>query len=166
MPLRKILSLLSLTLLLLCMAIGYIIVGGGIAIATTLVALLVWLPNYKWPSAWLPAIALAVSTGLAAIGLCVGAMPALMLLAATLALAQWDLANLSQAQAGNIPNRGVALLEKKNFQSLALALGLALVAILTGRLIGFQIPFGGMILLVLLAFFAFGRFWRMLSSPG
>ncbi len=163
MPLRKILSLACLILMLLCMAIGYITVGGWIALATALITLLVWLPIYKWPSSWLPAIALVISAGLAAIGLCVGATPALMLPAATLALALWDLANLNQARAGGPSDRGVSLLEKKNFQSLALALGLALLAIIAGRLVGFQIPFGGMILLVLLAFFGFGRFWRLLS---
>jgi len=164
MPLRKILGFLCLILAALCMAIGYAIIGHGIAIATALVILPAWLAAYKWPSTWLPATALVVSVSLAAIGLCAGASPLLMLLGATLALANWDLAFLDHVQVGSSSTQAVTLLEKKHYQSLVLALGLALLAIITGRIIRFQIPFGGMILLVALAFLGLVRVWRMLSN--
>jgi hypothetical protein len=119
---------------------------------------------YKWSFTWLPSAALVVSVSLAAVGLLAGAAPFLMLLGSTLALANWDLAFLNRILEGSLSTKAVTLLESKHYQSLALVLGLALLATITGRLIRFQIPFGGMILLVTLAFFSLGRLRLMISD--
>jgi hypothetical protein len=162
MPLRKILRMVCLILTALCLGIGTAKVGQWIALAAGLATLLVWLAVYKWTSTDLPPLALVFSVSLAAIGLCAGASPLLMLLGATLALANWDLAILDHVQMGNSSAKAVTLLEKKHFQCLLLALGLALLVMIAGRMIRFHIPFGVMIALVILAFLSLARVWRIL----
>jgi hypothetical protein len=163
MSLRKILGLLSLILTVLCLGIGFATIGPGAVFAAVLLTLLVWLFAYKWPSTWLSTAALVLTVGLAAAGLLTGAISFLMLVGAIFALANWDMSFLELVLAGN-PSKAVTLLEKKHFQSLALALGLTLLATFTGRIIRFQIPFIGLMLLVALAIFGLGRVWRMFSE--
>jgi mannose/fructose/N-acetylgalactosamine-specific phosphotransferase system component IID len=164
MFLRKILTLICPLLTALCLAFGYSMIEPWIAFTAALITVLVWLFACKWSSTWLPSAALVVSVSLAAIGLLVGATPFLMLLGALLALTSWDLVFLDHVLSGNSPTKTVTLLERNHYQRLSLALGLTLLGTITGRIIHVQIPFGGMILLVMLAFFGFGRVWRMLSN--
>jgi hypothetical protein len=163
MSLRRILGLLSLTLTALCLGIGFVTIGPGAVFAAVLLTLLVWLLAYKWPSTWLSTAALVLTVGLAAVGLLAGAVAYLMLLGVIFALANWDLAFLELVLAGN-SSKTVTLLEKKHYQSLALALGLTLLVTFTGRMIRFQIPFIGLMLLVALAIFGLGRVWRLFSE--
>ena len=164
MPLRKVFTVISLILTAVCLIFGTSKIGQGIALAAGLVTLGVWLLAYKWPSTGLPSIALVVSVGLAGTGLCLGASPVLMLASATLALASWDLALLERIPAGSSSFRTISLLEKKHYQSLLLALGVAFPVMIFGRMIHVQIPFGVMILLVALACFSLARVWRTFSE--
>jgi hypothetical protein len=112
----------------------------------------------------LPSVALLVSIGLAAVGLFIGAPPFLMLLGATLDLEIWDLVNFDHVLAGSSSAKTVTLLEKQHYISLGLALGLSLLVIIACKTIRPKIPFGGLILLVILAFFSMGRLWHMISD--
>jgi hypothetical protein len=145
-----------------CLAVGYALAGQWAALAAVLIALLAWLLARQGLSTWLSPAALVISVGLAAAGLFAGDSPTLMILSATLALASWDLVLLDHTLAGGSSAKTVTLLEKKHYQSLALALGLGLLAAVTGQMIRFQIPFGGMVLLVILALFSLDRLWRTL----
>ncbi len=162
MVLRIVFRLVCLLLTALCLAIGAAAVGLWISIAAGLAAILVWLAAYHCQSTWLPSLALLVSVSLAAGGLIAGATPVLMQLAAILALVDWDLAIFGQAVGPR--STGVTLLEKIHYQNLALAVGLALLVIFIGRTIKFQIPFIGMIILVILAIISLGRLWQTLSE--
>jgi hypothetical protein len=164
MILRRILNLLCPIFITLCLIFGFAKIGQGVALTAGLVALGVWLLAYRWPSTWLPSIALVLTVCLAAIGLSFGASALLMLVAATLALANWDLALLNRIPTVSSSTQNFTLLEKKHYQNLLLALGLAFSAIMMGRMIRVQIPFGVMILLVTLAFFSLTRVWAMFSK--
>jgi hypothetical protein len=162
MPLRKILSLASPIACAACLAVGYAVAGQWVALAAVSIALLAWLLARRWLSTWLSLAALLISISLAAAGLFTGVSPTLMILSATLALVSWDLALLDHTLAGSSSAQMVTLLEKKLCQSLVLVLGLGLLAAVTGRLIRFQIPLGGMIFLGILVLFSLDRLWRTL----
>ncbi len=165
MPFRKISSFVGLIAYIVCLAVGYVAVGQWPTLAVVSIAFLTWLPARKWPSTWLPSVALVVSVSLAVAGLFAGVSPTLMILSTILALASWDLVLLDHSLMGASFTGTVALLEKRHYQSLALALGLGLLLSVTGRLLRFQIPFCGMILLVTLVLFSLERFLRMLVNP-
>ncbi len=164
MPLRKILNLTCLLATILCLAVGCARIGLGMVCTAGLLVLGVWSVAFRRPSTWFPPVALVVTVSLAVIGVWQGATAWLMLAAAALALADWDLALLGRLPAGSSSVRDLTLLEKKHFQNLLLALGLAFLVILIGRLIRFHIPLGMMILLVILAFFGLRRAWSLFSE--
>jgi hypothetical protein len=164
MPFRKILALLSVILSTACLALGFTIVSQWGVLMAVLIPLLVWLPACKWPSTWLPTFALVVTICLAVAGLYVGSQPFSMVLAATLALSSWDLVLFDHDLPGWLSSEPIVLLEKKHYQSLGLALGLGLVGAAAIRMIRFQIPFCGLVLLVILAFFSLDRIWRTLRA--
>ena len=58
----------------------------------------------------------------------------------------------------------LAFLAYSQYKSLASAIGFGLRAALDGRLLRFQLTFGGMILPVLLAFLSLDRLWRTLGG--
>ena len=153
MPLQKILSLVSPMACAACLAVGYAMAGQWVALVAVLIAFLAWLAARQRRSTWLSLAALVISISLAAAGLFAGVSPTLMILSATLALASWDLVLLDHTLAGNSSAQMVTLLEKKHYPSLVLALGLGLLAAVTGRMIRVQIPLGGMILLAILVLF-------------
>lgn len=144
------------------LAIGYAQVGQWIMLAVYILNFLAWLFTFRWPSIELTSTALVISVGSAALGLLSGTVPFLMILGVTFALAGWDLALWDHSRVGIIASsaKTAALFENRHFQSLALALGLGLLAAVTGQLIHFQIPLGGMILLVILALFSLDRVLR------
>jgi hypothetical protein len=164
MTLRKTLALICQVLTTLCFVVGVAKVGLNFSFAGALTIMIIWLSANKWPAPWLTSAALLVSIGWAAFGLLVGASPWLMLLGVTLDLAIWDLVQLDHVLTGGLSTSAVAFLEKKHYQSLAQALGLAILATFIGRMIRFQIPFVVMILLVTIAVFSLVRVWHMLSD--
>lgn len=147
-----------------CLAVGYGLVGQWLALSGSLLALPAWLFGYQWRSRSLFLAALLFSVGLAAAGLFAGASPALMMVSATLALAGWDGMLLDLSLADHIPANPVSLFEKNHFQSLALALVSGLLAAIAGQMLRFRIPFGGLVLLVILALLSLERVWRTLRG--
>lgn len=164
MPLRKFLSLVCPMTCASCLAVGYAMAGQWVALVAVLIAFLAWLPARQWLSTWLSSSALVVTVSLAAAGLLAGASPFLMILSATLALASWDLVRFDHTLTGGSSAKTVARLEKKHYESLVLALGTGLLVALTGRMIRFQIPFVGMVILVIFVLFSLDRVWRMLTD--
>ncbi len=136
--------------------------GPWIAGLVLVFTLLAWLFAIKWPFGFLSSSALVFSVSLAAAGLLTGAMPLLMMLGAALALAGWDVVLWDRSLTNNSPSTSLTLIESKHYQSLALALGLGLLAIVAGRLVRFQIPFGWMVVLVILTLFSLERIWHTL----
>jgi hypothetical protein len=145
------------------LAVAYAQIGQWIMLAIVLLNFLAWLLAYKWPFIELSTTALVISVGSAAAGLLAGTVPFLMMLGVTFALAGWDLAFWDHTRKGilNSSAKTVALFENKHYQNLALALGLGLLAAVTGPLIHFQVPLGVMIILVILALFNLDRVLRV-----
>ena len=162
MPFRKILRLVCPLICVTCLGVGYATSGPWISSFVLVFTLLAWLFAIKWPFGPLPSSALVFSVGLAAAGVLTGATPLLMMLGAALALAGWDGLLWNRILANNSITTSLTLIEGKHYQSLALALGLGLLAVVAGRAFHFQIPFGWMVVLVILALFSLERIWRTL----
>ncbi len=162
--LRKILRLLALAAGAACLGFGFAATGQVVFVVTAAIVFAGSVLDLKWPTGWLPPAALAVSIVLAAIGVFTGAMTALMVSAATLALAAWDLALLDHVLAENPPRQPTARLERRHYQNLAIVVGTGLLAALASQGIQFQIPFVVMVALAALALYFLLRLVRMLSE--
>jgi hypothetical protein len=161
---RKFIHLLLPLSSLACLAVGFTMVQQWLFLPTLLIVLLLWLLPLKWPSRWLPLVALALTLSLSAAGSLLGASSVVMLLAATLALATWDLALLELSLAGLAPTPNFSRLTHSHYVSLAGALALGLLAALAGRMLRLQLPFGILLLLALLVLLAIDRLWRALGG--
>ena len=164
MPLRKILGLICPLAGVTCLAVGFAMLLQWLALLGVLLALLAWLLTWKWPSGWLPFAALTLSVCLSAAGIFAGVSPVLMILSAALALAGWDLALFDLALTDSALSNPPSRLAHSHSKSLAFAIILGLLAALAGRLFRIQLPFGGLILLVLLALLSLDRLWRTLGG--
>ena len=164
MPVRKILRYVCPMISVTCLGIGFATTGSWIAALVMVFSLLTWLSAIKWPFGFPPSWTLVFSVSLAAAGLLTGAMPLLMLLGAALALAGWDVVLWDRSLTNNSPPTSLTLIESKHYQSLVMALGLGLLAILAGRLFRFQISFGWMVVIVILALFSLERIWHTLIN--
>jgi hypothetical protein len=161
---RKSLSLIFSLACVVCLAVGFAMVGQWLFMPGILLALSAWLFSRKQhirPLIW---IALLASVCLAAAGVFAGAPTALMLLSATLALAGWDGMLMDASLAGDASTDTLSLLETKHYQSLALALVPGLLAAIAGQMIHFWIPFGGMLILMILALISLERVWHSLRG--
>ena len=161
---RKIISLVCPIACVICLAVGYAPIGQWMALLGVLLNLFAWLFARKGRSELLSLAALVFSLSLTVAGLFASASPYLMILSATLALASWDTALLDHARTEDSPAKTVDLLEKRHYQSLALALGLGLLLAIAGRVLRIQLSFGWMILLAILALFSLERVWRALRG--
>jgi hypothetical protein len=148
---RKILKLVFPIAWLACLTAGSAGIGLWIVLPGVLLALPVWLAAFKWGSGFFPAAALVLSTGLAAAGLLMSATPVWMILAATFAIAGWDIALFQNNLGGDPPAQGDDPLEKRHYRNLTMALGIGLSAAVAGSMIRIQIPFGWMLLLAAIA---------------
>ena len=162
MPVRKFLRLVCPFISVTCLGVGYTTTGLWIAGLVLVLSLLAWLFAIKWSFGFLPTSVLVFSISLAAAGLLTGATPLLMMLGAAFALAGWDVILWNRAFITNSLSASPTLIESKHYQSLAVALGLGLLAIIAGRLFRFQIPLGWMVVLVILTLFSLEHIWRTL----
>src|SRR5512136_1211099 len=166
MILRRTISLACPILCTICLAAGHAANGWGIVvIAGASTGLAWWLAN-KWPATPLPLAAFVISIAWGAAGLLASALSLLMILSVTFALASWDLVLFDHILADHpiSSTPTIALFQNRHDRSLALALGLGLLIVLTGRTIQMQISFVIIGLLVLLALFSMDRIWRALKE--
>jgi hypothetical protein len=160
MTLRKILKLAYPTACAACLAAGYALAGRWVALAPVTLIWLAWL----FAKQWSPMATLMASVALAAGGLWLGASPFLMTPAAALALASWDAIHWDGLLGGDLASEIEARLERRHYAFLALALGPALLAAVAGQLIHIQLPFGGLIVIVLLALLSLDRIWSLVKD--
>jgi hypothetical protein len=139
------------------LVIGYVMAGQWSVFVAVFIALLACLFAFQGSAALVGFVCLA------AVGLLTGALPFLMILGATLALAGWDLARFDHILKNSSSTETVNRLEVKHYKSLVMAIGLGLLIAVTGRMIHFQIPFGVMALLAILALLSLQRVWQMHS---
>jgi hypothetical protein len=156
MPLTKNLSLLCILASLACMLAGLAAGGRWTAGLPALAPALIMLLARRTPAGWLPAAALVLSTGLAAAGILSGAPPFLLALGVMAALASWDLALLENSlRAG--PPQHAAFFAGRHLKSLALAIGLGTLVVGVGGALQLSLPFGVLVLLVVLILICLDR---------
>jgi len=163
MPFRRILALIFPLAGLACLVIAFIQVQQWLALAAVILPLLAWLFSARWTYRGLPLAGLLLSIALSGLGLLIGVAPVLMIISAALALAGWDLLLWHYTLPADLPAATLSRLAYSHYRSLALALALGLLAALAGRLLRLQLPFGVLILLVILALFSLERLWHSLG---
>ena len=158
MTLTKNLSLLCILASLACLLAGLGAGGQWSAGLPALAPALLFLLARRTPSGWLPAAALVLSTGLAAAGILSGQPPFMLALGVIAALASWDLVLLENSLAGGPPQHA-ALFAGRHLKSLAFATGLGTlcVAVGVGGALQLSLPFGILILLVVLILICLDR---------
>ncbi len=161
---RKILKLVCPLACTACLAAGYAAAGIWTALPVVFLALSAWLLAALGRSGSFSWAALILSAGLAAGGLFASVSFPLMMLAATLALAGWDIVLFTNAPVPDPPDGSTRLLSERHYRSLITALGLGLPAALIGPSIRIQIPFGWMILLGIFALLSLEGVWRRLKG--
>ncbi len=164
MTTRKIFLAGSLAVLMLCLMAGYGLAGQWVGVAMALISGMGWLIGLKYSESWLPHLCLLMSVGLAVAGCLAGNSPVLMIFGAGAALAAWDALLLDASLGHSSPAAQTRRYEAAHLQLLALAIGSALVAVLAGRWLHFQLPFLVMVVLVVLVVFGIDRVWRYLGK--
>jgi len=163
MPQRRIIQIACIAASAASLAAGFAMADLWLGVGMVAAAALSWLGSRGRIFRGMNSSVLVFSTGLAAIGLLLGAGPIWMILGATFALSGWDLALFDRSLAVALPDHSTRRLETRHLRSLALALVSGALAAIAGPVIHFQIPLGGMMALVLLALFGIDRVWRGLS---
>ena len=154
---RKTFFVICLAVSVLCLTVGYVIVGGWIGAAIAIVTGFAWLLARKYPASGLLFVCLVTSVCLAVVGRLIGSPPLLMICGSGFALAVWDLIFLNEALGGNSLEEQTGQYERKHLQSLALALGFGLLMTFLGRMLNLHIPFVAAMLFVALIIFGLDR---------
>lgn len=112
---------------------------------------------------WLAYFSLAGFAALSASGILLGIPLMVMAISSSAALASWDLILESRpvAPEGSIPPTGLYV--KLHLKSLGAAVGLGLLGVIAGQWVHWQVPFLGMIVLVILALFSMDRLMEYLK---
>jgi hypothetical protein len=161
---RKILKLICPLASTACLAAGFAAVGQWTAWPGVLLALSAWLLAALRRSGSFSWVALMLSVGLAAAGLLVSIPLPLMMLAATFALAGWDIVLFTNGLTPGVPAGSIRRLAERHYRSLIPALGFGLLAAVAGPAFRIQIPFGGMLLAAILALLSLEGIWRRLGG--
>jgi len=164
MSLRKILFIICLFLATISLSSAFLSTGNWIGMAFALISAPAWLLTRKYPHSGLAPICLLASVSLAAAGLLAGAPALLMIYAAALTLATWDLLSLDLALAGDSSEEQTRRYENRHLQSLGIALGAGLLLATFGRLITLHTPFALLLFLVALAAFGLDRIWGIIKK--
>ena len=159
MTLQRFLKWGTLTAGVVCLASGCGLVGQWGLLAAVGLAGLAGILLAGWS-----AVVFVVLVGLAAVGICEGAWPILMILGATLALASWDLSGWEGFVADGLLDETTAWIEWRRYTYLALALGSGLLVTIVGRLVSFQLPFGVLMLLAALVLLGVDQTWRLVKG--
>ena len=169
---RRLLLALAWCLLGLSLISGYHAIGNLIGLLISGLNLLAWL-LYWWLSrraaasefvSGLPPVCLFVSVGLAVSGLLLGAPAFLMIAAAGLSLAVWDLLALDVALSDRILEEQGRRYEMRHLRSLGVALSSGLLLSCGVRLVSFGISFVVLLLLVACVIFSLDRLWAALDA--
>jgi hypothetical protein len=134
-----------------CLAAGYLIAGYWMIVPALLLLVISWVFSTKRSPFWLAAISLLGYVILAAVGIVVNLSLALMIIASTIALVNWELIQFKHSTASNSQARSNSALENYHLRSLALAASSGLALALFSSFINLQLPFGVVALLVLIA---------------
>jgi len=163
MPQRRIIQIACNAASITSLAAGFALAGLWLGAGVAAAAALAWLVSRGRIFGGWNSTVLVMTTGLAAVGLLLGAGPTWMIFGATFALGGWDLGLLDRSLTSAM-DHSTRRLEIRHLRSLALALVPGALAAIAGTGIHFQVSLGVMIVLALLALFGIDRVWRGLSS--
>jgi hypothetical protein len=164
MSLRKTFFVFCQVLSILCLVIGYGIVGHWVGAVIALLTSFAWLLARIYPASGLSLICLLASVSLAVAGVLTGSPPLLMISGSGFTLATWDLLLLDTALRSNVFGEQTKRDESKHLQSLALAMGSGLFMGFLGRYLNLQIPFIVLVLFVSLVIFGLDRIWGYIKK--
>ena len=151
MTVHSIPSKIAVAIATLSLFVGYLLAGYWWILPVQLVVIFCW-GFTKNNEKFNPASALLfVYILLAAIGISLNLSAVLMILACSTALASWDLIHFERSIAGDRVHKENASLANHHIRSLALAISVGMLLALIAFLINLQLPFWGIIVLVLMA---------------
>jgi hypothetical protein len=150
MRLHFTLGVLSLLLSVACLVGAYLLDGYGLIWLAVPAMLVLWTGTRGRPIFWPATSLLAIYVLLAVVGIIIGASLPLLLVGSICALAAWDLAEFAGSLVGNVHPMARASLEKSRLQSLALMAGISLLLIGMDYWLRLRLPFGIIVVLVLL----------------
>jgi hypothetical protein len=130
---------------------GYLLAGYWWMIPLFFLLALFWGFTIKHPVLWISSSLLSTHVILAAIGIAAGFSQFFMIASCICALASWDLTMFDQRMDGNAARNTNASLGKRHLQSLVWATAIGLILVLFGYHLNLQLPFGVIVLLVLIA---------------
>lgn len=162
MTVRKNLRLVCPLIAATCLGIGYSATVRWIAVVVGILQLLAWLFAIKWSFGILTSSVLVLSVCLAAVGVLIGAMPLWMILSAAFTLAGWDVILWNRTLPIHSLSTSLSLIERKHYQNLGMALGFGLLVVVPGQLLRLHIPFGWMVVLVIITLISLERTWHTL----
>lgn len=140
-----------------CLFLGYYPASSWQVLAALVVMAVLWFFARKSTSLWPTSAILTIYLLVAAGGLLAGYSTYLLIIGSVAALSCWDLALFNQSLAGDQQQAHVGVLEKNHLQSLGLAALIGLILVIAGLQIRLTLPFGVIVLLVLLALFGLER---------
>jgi len=164
MSLRKTFFVICLTILVLCLAVGYWIPGQWIGAMLVILMGPAWLLARKYPDSGFPLVCLLGSVSFAVAGALIGAPPFLMMVGSTFALAVWDLLFLDAALGNQSALEQTRHYENNHLQSLMMALGFGLLGTVLGSFLKTRIPFIILMLLITFLLVALDRLWGYLKN--
>jgi hypothetical protein len=136
---------------IVCLALGYTLAGYWPILFAIAAMLLLWSARKKEATFWAASSLLAVYVLLAMMGIILKAQLPLMVTGCVSALVWWDLSDFRESLAGEDSARTAATLEKQRLQLLALTSAISLGLAAMGPWLRMQLPFGVIVLLVMVA---------------
>ena len=134
-----------------CLLLGYALAGNWpVALVLAAVALF-WILMSKKSAFWASSGALVAYLGLCVVGILLNCPLPPLVLGSLSTLTWWDLTDSGQGFCSEPPGKFRRLLEKHRLQSLALMIGISLMLEAAGLWLSLQLPFGVILLLVILA---------------
>jgi hypothetical protein len=132
-----------------CLAAGYLLAGFWLVVPALILLVASWVLASQRPIFWLSALSLVGSVVLAATGVAFDFSPILMVIASTATLVSWELIQFKHNTTKSTLAVHNSLLEKFHLRSLVSAASAGLVLALLATFINLRLPFGIVVLLVL-----------------
>ena len=136
---------------IICLGLPYVLAGDWLIMLFFLAMATFWILMKKRSVFWSASVLLLTFVFLAAVGVLANFSTPLMVIACTAALACWDLTNFGRSVVVGEPLETVLRLERHHLQSLGLAVSGGLILAFGSSYLSLQIPFLGMVILVLFA---------------
>ena len=133
-----------------CLVSAYMLTGYWLIWLSIPAMMVLWMATRRWSAFWPTSSLLAVYILLAVAGVALKVPPLLMVVGCIFALVAWDLSDLRESMVGDSDPGPRASLARRRLQALALMSGISLFLAAASPWLGLRLPFGAIVLLVLL----------------